>query len=129
MSLLPSKSNAKAHHDASPKIIDDPLKRIRKWRENVDFSVPPTDAGIIARLCSANVAMMKLTLQRADSNNKIVSRYLKRLWRTCGLLQEWASYHSVTLGALDRNLQKNIEVRDNTIELLAGVAEILSKGM
>ena len=104
-------------------------KNIQEWRENVDFSVPPTDAGIITRLYSANIAMMKLTLQKADRSSKTISRYLKRLWRTCGLLQEWASYHSVSTGALDRSLQRCTEVRDNTIELLAGIAEILSKGM
>ena len=103
--------------------------RIQQWQEGADFSVTASDAGIIARLYAANLVTMKSMLQVAISTDEANTNSTKRLWRVYGQLQEWGSYHSVAAGALDRDLQTSTELRDNAIELLAGVGEILSKGM
>ena len=105
------------------------VDRVQQWQKEADFSVPPVDAGIITRLYSANLATMKWALDVADITDKKIPRYIRRFWRTYGLLHEWGSYHSASAGALDRCLQKSVELRENTIELLAGIGEILSQGM
>jgi len=105
------------------------VDHVREWQKEADFSVPPVNAGIITRLYFANLATMKLALEVADTTDEKILPYIRRLRRTYGLLHQWGSCHSASAGALDRCLQKSVELRDNTIELLAGIGEILSQGM